>query len=249
VTFLTEPQRRTVFDEVLTLVDTKFSGVDVDVSQLRDVHGPRVVGSRTLEDFEQALDGLLRDLKTSHTGFFHEARPRSAGRIAMAATLTKANTAADGRRTAGRAREPIERYPLVPDLTTAPSVDCQQMSGVGSQHMTPDKSDVLYGTLGLMVIKTLEAMGPLHGYRIARRIEQISGNQLALNQGTLYPALLKLEQVGWISSKWGKSETGRRVRIYALTRAGRKQLQKEEAQWQRAASIVERFLKISENAT
>ena len=113
--------------------------------------------------------------------------------------------------------------------------------------MTPDKSDVLYGTLGLMVIKTLEAVGPLHGYRIARRIEQISGNQLALNQGTLYPALLKLEQMGWISSKWGTSESGRRVRIYALTRAGRKQLQKEEAQWQRAASIVERFLKISEN--
>jgi len=103
--------------------------------------------------------------------------------------------------------------------------------------MTPDKSDVLYGTLGLMVIKTLEALGPLHGYRIARRIEQISGNQLVL---------LKLEQVGWISSRWGESESGRRVRIYALTRAGRKQLQKEEAQWQRAASIVERFLKISE---
>ena len=87
--------------------------------------------------------------------------------------------------------------------------------------MTPDKSDVLYGTLGLMVIKTLEALGPLHGYRIARRIEQISGNQLALNQGTLYPALLKLEQLGWISSKWGTSESGRRVKIYALTRAGR----------------------------
>jgi transcriptional regulator len=113
--------------------------------------------------------------------------------------------------------------------------------------MTPDKSDVLYGTLGLMVIKTLEALGPLHGYRIARRIEQISGNQLVLNQGTLYPALLKLQQMGWISSRWGKSESGRRVRIYALTRAGRKRLQKEEAQWQRAASIVERFLKISEN--
>ena len=113
--------------------------------------------------------------------------------------------------------------------------------------MAADKSDVLYGTLGLMVIKTLEALGPLHGYLIARRIEQISGNQLVLNQGTLYPALLKLEQTGWISSKWGKSESGRRVRIYALTRAGRVQLQKEESQWQRAASIVERFMKISEN--
>src|ERR1044072_1895418 len=109
--------------------------------------------------------------------------------------------------------------------------------------MAPDKSDVLYGTLGLMIIKTLEALGPLHGYRIARRIEQNSWIQLVLNQGILYPALLKLEQLGWISSKWGTSESGRRVRIYALTRAGRKQLHEEEAQWQRAASIVERFLK------
>ena len=115
--------------------------------------------------------------------------------------------------------------------------------------MTPDKSDVLYGTLGLMIIKTLEAMGPLHGYRIARRIEQISGNQLALNQGTLYPALLKLEEMGWISSKWGTSDSGRRVKIYSLTRAGRKQLHKEEAQWQRATGIVERFLKISGDAS
>src|ERR671919_2092530 len=107
--------------------------------------------------------------------------------------------------------------------------------------MMPDKSDVLYGTLGLMIIKTLEALGPLHGYRIARRIEQISGNQLALNQGTLYPALLKLEQLGWITSNWGKSESGRRVKLYALTRSGRKQLQKEEAQWQRATGIIDRF--------
>jgi transcriptional regulator len=114
--------------------------------------------------------------------------------------------------------------------------------------MVPDKRDVLYGTLGLMVIKTLEALGPLHGYLIARRIEQISGNQLSLNQGTLYPALLRLEQMGWISSRWGTSESGRRVRIYALTRAGRKHLHKEEAQWQRAAGIVERFLKIPENS-
>jgi transcriptional regulator len=113
--------------------------------------------------------------------------------------------------------------------------------------MMPDKHDVLYGTLGLMIIKTLEALGPLHGYRLARRIEQISGNQLALNQGTLYPALIKLEQAGWISAKWGTSESGRRVRIYTLTRAGRSELQKQEAQWQRATGIVERFLKISED--
>jgi transcriptional regulator len=112
--------------------------------------------------------------------------------------------------------------------------------------LPPDKSDVLYGTLGLLIVKTLDALGPLHGYRLARRIEQISGNQLALNQGTLYPALIRLEQMGWISSKWGESESGRRVKVYTLTRAGRTQLHKEEAQWQRAASIVERFLKISE---
>ena len=115
--------------------------------------------------------------------------------------------------------------------------------------MSPDKRDVLYGTLGLMVLKTLEALGPLHGYRIARRIEQISGNQLALNQGTLYPALLKLEHMRWISSKWGESESGRRVKIYALTPAGRKQLQKEEAQWRRATGIVNRFFRISEDAS
>jgi PadR family transcriptional regulator, regulatory protein PadR len=115
--------------------------------------------------------------------------------------------------------------------------------------MVPDRNDVLYGSLGLMVLKTLAALGPLHGYRIARRIEQISGNQLALNQGTLYPALVKLEQMGWISSKWGESESGRRVKIYSLTRAGRKQLQREEAQWQRATGIIDRFLKISENAS
>ena len=112
--------------------------------------------------------------------------------------------------------------------------------------MTSDKTDILYGTLGLLVIKTLEALGPLHGYRIARRIEQISGNQLAMNQGTLYPALLKLEEMGWISSKWGTSESGRRVKIYALTRAGRRHLHNEEEQWQRAASIVDRFLKIED---
>jgi PadR family transcriptional regulator len=115
--------------------------------------------------------------------------------------------------------------------------------------MVPARSDVLYGSLGLMVLKTLEALGPLHGYRIARRIEQISGNQLALNQGTLYPALLKLEQMDWISSKWGESESGRRVKIYSLTRAGRKQLQKEEAQWQRATGIVDRFFRISEDTS
>ncbi len=109
-----------------------------------------------------------------------------------------------------------------------------------------DKNDILYGSLGLMILKTLEALGSLHGYRIARRIEQISGNQLALNQGTLYPALIKLEQLGWIASKWGESDTGRRVKVYSLTRAGRQQLSEQAAQWQRAKGIVDRFLKISE---
>jgi PadR family transcriptional regulator len=112
-----------------------------------------------------------------------------------------------------------------------------------------DKRDVLYGSLGLMVMKTLEALGPLHGYRIARRIEQISGDQLALNQGTLYPALLKLEQAGWISSSWTESETGRRVKVYALTRLGRKQLRAEETAWQHATGIVARFFKIQQDAS
>jgi len=108
-----------------------------------------------------------------------------------------------------------------------------------------DKADVLYGTLALMVLKTLDALGPLHGYGLARRIEQISGNQLALNQGTLYPALLRLEQDGWIAPAWRESETGRRVKIYSITRTGRKRLEAEQADWQRAAGIVARFLKLS----
>lgn len=113
--------------------------------------------------------------------------------------------------------------------------------------MPSDKRDVLYGTLGLMVMKTLEALGPLHGYRIARRIEQISGQQLALNQGTLYPALLKLEQAGWISSAWSESDSGRRVKQYALTKAGRRQLRKEETSWRQAAGLVARFFDIRED--
>ena len=108
---------------------------------------------------------------------------------------------------------------------------------------------VLQGSLDLILMRALQTMGPQHSYGLAKRLEQVSDAPFSLNQGTLYPALLKLEQVGWISSKWGMSESGRRVRIYALTRAGRKQLQKEEAQWQRAASIVERFLKISGDPT
>jgi PadR family transcriptional regulator PadR len=112
--------------------------------------------------------------------------------------------------------------------------------------MTPDRGDVVYGSLGLLVLKTLDAVGPMHGYRIARRIEQISGNQLALNQGTLYPALLKLEQMEWVSAKWAQSDTGRRVKVYSLTRSGRKELSRAEAQWQRSAGIIARFFNISE---
>jgi PadR family transcriptional regulator PadR len=110
--------------------------------------------------------------------------------------------------------------------------------------VTPEKRDVLYGTLGLLVLKTLEALGPLHGYRIARRVEQISGNQLSLNQGTLYPALLKLEQAGWITSSWTRSDSGRRVKVYALTKGGRKRLRAEEEAWEHATGIVARFLNI-----
>jgi len=111
--------------------------------------------------------------------------------------------------------------------------------------MTPGRGDVVYGSLGLLVLKTLDAVGPMHGYRLARRIEQISGDQLALNQGTLYPALLKLEQMDWVSAKWGESDTGRRVKVYSLTRAGRQQLARQEAQWQRSTGIIARFFKIS----
>ncbi|HEU5351517.1 MAG TPA: PadR family transcriptional regulator [Terracidiphilus sp.] len=108
--------------------------------------------------------------------------------------------------------------------------------------MPEHKSDVLQGTLDLMVLKTLESMGALHGYRIARRIEQVSANALSLNQGTIYPALLRLEQRGWVAAKWGISETGRRARFYSLTRSGQKQIQKETENWERIAATMARFL-------
>ena len=104
------------------------------------------------------------------------------------------------------------------------------------------KTDVWQGTLALMVLKTLETLGPLHGYGIARRIEQTSGHLLALNYGTLYPALMKLEQEGYIASKWGASENNRRARYYRLTRAGRKQLEKQARDWEQATNIMDRFL-------
>lgn len=98
------------------------------------------------------------------------------------------------------------------------------------------------GTLNLMVLKTLHAIGPLHGYGIARRIEQISGDVVQLNQGTIYPALLQLEQMGWIKSKWGMSENNRRAKYYSITRSGLKQLTAEEESWRRTSEVMHRFL-------
>ena len=103
------------------------------------------------------------------------------------------------------------------------------------------ETDVRQGTLALMVLKTLDVLGPLHGYGIARRIEQISGDLLTVNQGTLYPVLLKLQQEGSIASEWGASENNRKARFYKLTRQGRKQLQAETRSWEQTAEIIERF--------
>jgi PadR family transcriptional regulator PadR len=111
-------------------------------------------------------------------------------------------------------------------------------------EVVKQKADVLQGTLGLMVLKTLDVLGPLHGYGIARRIEQISGDLLAVNQGTLYPVLLKLEQEGAISSEWGASENNRRARFYRLTKSGRKLLQTEARDWEQTAAIIARFFEV-----
>jgi transcriptional regulator len=108
-------------------------------------------------------------------------------------------------------------------------------------NMSP-KTDVWQGTLALMVLKTLNALGPQHGYGIARRIEQTSGDLLSINHGTLYPVLLKLEQEGAISSEWGVSENNRRARFYAITKSGRRQLAAEESQWTQTTEIVGRFI-------
>jgi len=104
-----------------------------------------------------------------------------------------------------------------------------------------DKADVRQGMLALMVLKTLEALGPLHGYGIARRIEQTSGELLSINYGTLYPALLKLEQEGYVSSEWGVSDNNRKAKYYKLTRAGRRRLEKEAREWEQTAAILARF--------
>ena len=104
-----------------------------------------------------------------------------------------------------------------------------------------DKTDVWQGTLALMVLKTLEAMGPQHGYGIARRIEQTSGDLLSINYGTLYPALLKLEQEGYVSSEWGTSDNNRKAKYYKLTRAGRRQLERQTHEWEQTTAILARF--------
>lgn len=111
--------------------------------------------------------------------------------------------------------------------------------------MSNVKSELPYGTLDLLVLKTLESMGSLHGYAIARRIEQIAGASVQLSQGSIYPALIRLQQEGWITADWGLSETNRKVKFYSLTRAGRKQVAVEVANWQKATAFVARFLEAS----
>jgi len=110
------------------------------------------------------------------------------------------------------------------------------------------ESDVWQGTMALMILKTLQSMGPLHGYGIARRIEQISQDQLIIQYGTIYPALLKLEQEGYICADWGESENKRRARFYRLTRAGRRQLERECQRWEKAAAVLARFVSTGEEA-
>jgi transcriptional regulator len=115
------------------------------------------------------------------------------------------------------------------------------------ERLVSTKTEIWQGTLALMILKTLDTLGPLHGYGIARRIEQISGDQLSLNYGTLYPALLKLEQEGWIISEWGASENNRKAKYYKLTRSGRKQLEKEAKEWNQTTAILARFLELVED--
>jgi PadR family transcriptional regulator, regulatory protein PadR len=112
-----------------------------------------------------------------------------------------------------------------------------------------EKTDVLQGTLALMILKTLQTLGPQHGYGIARRLEQMSGDALRLNQGTLYPALVRLEQQGWIRTKWGASENNRRAKFYSLTPRGERQLAAEAERWARVSAVVERVLKPAEGGS
>jgi|SRR5246127_4014890 PadR family transcriptional regulator, regulatory protein PadR len=112
--------------------------------------------------------------------------------------------------------------------------------------MAPDKSEILQGTLDLMVLKTLEAMGPLHGYGIARRIEQISEEALRINQGTIYASLVRLMQRGWISGAWGTSDNNRKAKFYSITKSGRKRLSAEQENWERISAVIGRVLRVAE---
>jgi len=112
--------------------------------------------------------------------------------------------------------------------------------------MDGDKSEILQGTLDLMVLKTLEALGPLHGYGIARRIEQVSEEALKINQGTIYASLVRLMQQGWIAGAWGTSENNRKAKFYSITKAGRKQLNAKAQNWERISSVISRVLRIAE---
>jgi PadR family transcriptional regulator, regulatory protein PadR len=114
--------------------------------------------------------------------------------------------------------------------------------------ITASKAEVLQGTLDLLVLKTLDTLGPLHGFGIARRIQQVSEDMLQLNQGTLYPALVRLEQRGWIRSKWGVSDNNRRARFYSLTKSGKKRLAVEAEHWERMSSLISRLLRGSESS-
>jgi transcriptional regulator len=114
--------------------------------------------------------------------------------------------------------------------------------------MSPGKLDLLQGTLDVMVLKTLAAMGPMHGYGIARRIEQVSGHEVLLNQGTIYASLVRVEQHGWIASRWGTSENNRKAKFYAITEAGRRQLAKEAAYWDRLASVMDKVMAMRRGA-
>jgi PadR family transcriptional regulator, regulatory protein PadR len=148
-------------------------------------------------------------------------------------------------------RQPSPRSMAVPITTPRPfPLDIPKVGVVASlqcakeRFMGEKKSEVLQGTLDLMVLKTLYAMGPLHGFGIARRIEQVSDGVLDLNEGTVYTALLRLQQQGWIVSKWGTSENNRRARFYSITRQGAKQLERETENWERVAGVMDRVLKL-----
>jgi transcriptional regulator len=137
---------------------------------------------------------------------------------------------------------PVRKDALLFLLTTYMNERYTAPVGFPMKSAHTDKADVLQGTLILLVLRTLETLGPLHGYGIARRIEQISKDVLQLNQGTLYPALLRMEQEGWIASEWGASEKNRKAKFYSITAAGQKRLAKETDDWRRMSSTIERFL-------